>query len=63
MTPLFELLDPPPAGRGGESYLLADVGDGAGAILLQDPEDLDIHLIEHLRCPPLRMAGTGARRI
>ncbi len=46
-TGLFQLLHAAPAGRRRKADFLADVSDRPGAILLQNAEDLDIHVIEH----------------
>jgi hypothetical protein len=47
---LLQLLDAAPAGCGREPDLLADIGHGERAVLLQDLENLDVHLIEHGQC-------------
>jgi hypothetical protein len=46
---LLEFLNAPPARRCRKADLLADLGHGARTILLQNGEDLDIHIIEHAR--------------
>jgi hypothetical protein len=46
----LELLDAPPAGRGGKSDLLADLGDWKRAIPLQNIEDFAVHTVKH-GCP------------
>jgi hypothetical protein len=44
---LLQLLDAPPARRGRQSDLLADVCHRSCAVVLQDAQDLDVHLVEH----------------
>ena len=57
MTPASSsLLDAAPAGRGRQPHLLADVGHRPRAVLLQDLQNLDVHLVEHGQ-PPGSDAG------
>jgi hypothetical protein len=44
---LLQLLNAPPAGRGGKAGFLADLSNGKRAVLLEDRQYLNVHIVEH----------------